>query len=142
MKKLIVILFTIVSLNSLGQSSASDFLRLAIKYVDSGNFTTAITNCNKAVVMDSTMASAWYLRGFVKYKVDDFKGAINDLTATLERDEGFVEAFYYRGLAYNESGNYWRAYRDLQKAQDVIPHNTYALLIKGVLQNIFGTGGA
>ncbi len=139
MKKLLIILFTIVSLSSVGQSSASDFLRLAIKYIDSGNFSTALINCNKAVVLDSAMATGWYLRGFVKYKVDDYNGAINDLNATLDRDEEFIEAYYYRGLSHNERGNYWKAYRDLQKAQDIIPHNTYALLIKGVLQNIFGS---
>ncbi|HMJ69926.1 MAG TPA: tetratricopeptide repeat protein [Cyclobacteriaceae bacterium] len=59
-------------------------------------------------------------RGILKYRTDDFEGAIEDLTLQVKQYESLADTYYYRGMAYAATGRKDEARLDLQRAKDIL----------------------
>ena len=57
---------------------ADAYFFLASSYLNTNNLLKAITNFSNAIIIDTSHSNAYVNRGFVKYKLGDFAGAIAD----------------------------------------------------------------
>ncbi len=55
----------------------------------------------KAAKVDNDSSQIFYVRGVIKAGQRDFKGAVEDLEAAINKDERHAYAHYYAGLSYN-----------------------------------------
>lgn len=62
----------------------------------------------------------YLLRGILRYKTGNIDGAIEDLTRQVREYETLADTYYYRGLAYAETGRKDEARLDLEHAKDLI----------------------
>ena len=69
-------------------------------------------------------AFEYYSLAFVKYNMNDFKGAISDLTKAIEADPKYSSAYVLRGLAKFNTGDYQGAISDYTDAMKADPRYT------------------
>jgi len=62
-------------------------------------------------------SSQYYLKnGSAKYKLKDYKNAVEDLTKAIELEDDLAEAFYLRALCNSDLGKYKESLYDFNKA--------------------------
>jgi tetratricopeptide (TPR) repeat protein len=59
-------------------------------------------------------------RGILKYKMNDFEGAIEDLSRQVKEYESLADTYYYRGMSYAAVGRKDEARTDLQLSKDLM----------------------
>ena len=87
-----------------------------------------ISDCTRAIELDSNSASAYCVRGRVYLILEKYNRAIVDLNRAIELDPNFALAYNNRGVAYKNSGQYERAIADYTKAIELDPN--YAMAYK------------
>jgi tetratricopeptide (TPR) repeat protein len=70
------------------------------------------------LVLDATAQTAQelYNRARSKAEMQNFKGALNDVNAAIEKDPKFIQAFNYRGYVKDELNDYQGALADYNLA--------------------------
>lgn len=58
----------------------------------------ALADFNKTIQLEPDFAFAFYDRAYVKYKLNDFRGAIDDYNYAIQCDPGFADAYYNRAI--------------------------------------------
>ncbi len=86
----------------------------------------AIEDCNKAIEVDPNYAKAYRYRGYLKYDLEDFKGAIEDFNKA-DKIAPNDDAWYYdkRGSTKEFLNDYEGAIEEYIKAIKIYPDNTY-----------------
>ncbi|RNC85223.1 MAG: tetratricopeptide repeat protein [Balneola sp.] len=87
---------------------------------------------NTPNVPDSTLTTTYNNRGYCKYLLGDYYGAIGDLSTSIERYPGFVLALSNRGLAKRSIGDYNGAILDFSEALKYDPVNITSLNGRGL----------
>lgn len=87
----------------------------SFSYLAKNDFTNAIGDLNKSIVMEPTDKKLFFQRGKVNYTTSQFQSAINDFTKYIQMDDKNAEAYRYRGKCYLELSNYKDAISDLKK---------------------------
>jgi tetratricopeptide (TPR) repeat protein len=77
-----------------------------------------------ALLRSPDIKTTYYLRGFARNKIGDYRGAEEDLTKAIELQPEFAPAYVERGNAYYHKGQYDQAIADYTKALGINP--TYA----------------
>jgi len=67
-------------------------------------------------------ATAYYKRGYARFKLKEYKKAISDFSTVLEKSET-SESFFYRGNCYYSLKDYKNALADYTKALEQEPDN-------------------
>ncbi len=99
---------------------ANALLNRALAYQQSGNHEAAIADYTQAMALDvmaqPLRATALYNRGVSKYKLKMLQQAIEDFTSSLLLNPKSAFAFYSRGNALRDSGQYLFALSDYERA--------------------------
>ncbi len=100
-----------------------------VKYYEIGtianenkNYKEAEINFTRYLEKFSNDVSAYYNRGYARFKLKEYKKAISDFSTVLETN-GTSESFFYRGNCYYSLKDYKSAYTDYTKALEQEPDN-------------------
>ena len=107
MKHLYAILFvTIVSASSTATfaQDTSNYLELGLTQNKTGNYADALRNFSLEIEKNVANPNpiSFYNRGFAKYNLKDFRGAILDFDKAIELKPTYYEAFIARGQSYSK----------------------------------------
>ncbi len=123
------------------QESAAENLQIAILLNQKGEFEKSLILCNEALTLNPEMSSAWFLRGFNNYNLENYKDAIVDFTVALNFNPNYAEAWFYRGKAKQQQGDLWDALGDMNKARELDSSKSAFLLVRSVFASIFSGSG-
>ena len=97
---------------------AMNYLEIGITQNKTGNYADALRNFSLEI--EKNMANpnpiAFYNRGFAKYNLKDFRGAILDFDKAIELKPTYFEAFIARGQSYSMQDNHKVAMNDYNEA--------------------------
>ncbi|MGZ4073133.1 MAG: OmpA family protein, partial [Bacteroidia bacterium] len=88
-------------------------------YLSKSDFTNAIGDLTKSVVMNEKDPEPIYQRGLVYQKTSQFQSAINDFTKYIQLNDKNAGAYSNRAKCFLESSNYKEAIKDLSKAVSI-----------------------
>jgi tetratricopeptide (TPR) repeat protein len=83
-------------------------------------------------------ADAFFARGNVKMKLQDYYGAIADYSAAIMINENYIEAYFNRGRAKQFLLAYEDAINDCTKIIQINSGNVDAYYMRGILRINFG----
>jgi tetratricopeptide (TPR) repeat protein len=99
------------------------------------DFTEAITLSNS----NTDKARAYYLIGLTRNRMDMTPDQSNkDFTKSIELDKSFADAWYKRGLSYDEMKDYQKAVSDYNQVVMLKPDDLDVLLMRGISLNNLG----
>ncbi|ASQ91154.1 hypothetical protein CHL67_09705 [Prosthecochloris sp. GSB1] len=75
--------------------------------------------------------------GIEKLKSEDFDGALEDFNKAIEKDSGFAEAYFNRGLIFGNRGELQEALADFDKAIELDSAYTEAYYNRGFIHSYF-----
>ena len=81
-----------------------------------------------AIALAPDFAYNYYNRAKVRCSRQDFKAAVADYTAAIERNPDFAEAYYNRGLVYIYLGQNDEGIADLSKAGELGVVSAYTII--------------
>lgn len=137
MKRAWVFLFLFLNLSgfAVGQK-ASDYLNAALIATKQKNYQKSILYCDLALNVNSTYTLAYFHRGYNKFMMRDYPGAIIDFSVCIDLNSDYLDAFLYRGLCYQKIGKNLPATRDYNLARQIDALETLAF----ITGNIFRAG--
>ncbi|MBK0378262.1 tetratricopeptide repeat protein [Mucilaginibacter segetis] len=92
----IVSILVITTLNSSAQNA---YVRLGQQAFMDGNFKTAVTQLEKACLVDSTNANAYWMLGYSYYHSENYRKSIAAYTKVIYINPVDASAYYYRARA-------------------------------------------
>ena len=99
--------------------SAIEYVISAKNYFEEGNFEKALEDLNNAISIYPQDYFSYYLRSFVKGKLNDPYGEISDLNQAIDRNKLNFELYVNRGFAKQKIGNIKGACSDWRKASEL-----------------------
>ena len=99
--------------------SAIEYVISAKNYYEEGNFEKALEDLNKAILIYPQDYYSYYLRSYVKHKLNDPYGEISDLNKAIKRNKLNFELYFNRGLTKQEIGDIKGACSDWRKASSL-----------------------
>jgi tetratricopeptide (TPR) repeat protein len=93
---------------------------------------------NTALEKNSKLTEAFFSRGNIKMKLQDYYGAIDDYTAAITLNENYIDAYYNRGKAKQFLQAYEDAINDCSKIIAINKKNVDAYYMRGLLRIEFG----
>lgn len=98
--------------------SAWDAFENGLKLFREGKADESIVTFGKAI--DANPKSMYYFhRGRAYMRVQNYRGALNDLTTAIEMDPTFAAAHFQRGLAFMKSDQKKKGLADIQRAAEL-----------------------
>ncbi len=113
------------------------FYERSFPYLLKSDFTNAIGDLNKAIVMNGKDKEPIYQRGVVYKKTNQYQSAISDFTAYIQLDDKNAEAFGNRARCYVELSNYKEAIKDLKKAIQLANKEDDVKLLAEIKQKLY-----
>lgn len=98
-----------------------EYLKRGIALNEKGNYELAISDFNKALLIDGNLAAAYLNRGLAYANENELEKAIADYNKAIELDPENEEAFYIRGLTFSKKGDADSAVSDFAKAISLNP---------------------
>jgi tetratricopeptide (TPR) repeat protein len=110
--------------------------------IDQGNYRAAIDDFNQALAQaplpdQAVMAEIYSDRGLAKLLLNQNQQAIADLSQAI-RFNPTVNAFYNRGCAYHDQGDYRAALNDFTQVLQQEPNHAQAYLSRGMINHELG----
>jgi tetratricopeptide (TPR) repeat protein len=91
-------------------------------------YQAALAAFTKIIQMEPDFALAYYNRAFVKYKLQDFSGAVDDYNMAIQLDPDMPDFYYNRGLLLFCLSNKVNACQDFSKAGEMGITDAYTLI--------------
>jgi tetratricopeptide (TPR) repeat protein len=112
---------------SIRPSSIEAHYNLAMFMQENGRLDDAITEYNTILAIDSSWQIAHYNSGYL-YLIysDEYDKAVHHFTKAIRFEPSYVQAYYNRGLAYEQMGNKELAIADYRKTLELDPDFTAA----------------
>lgn len=98
------------------------------------DYVLSIQYFNQVIKSKPYLAEPYFYRAIAKYNLDDFKGAENDVTLCLERNQFLTQAYELRGASRQNQENYPGAIEDYNKGLEFNPENRQLLFNKSIAQ--------
>lgn len=133
MKKLLLLITVIYSLNSYGQTF-DEYFQNGIKKHEQRDFKGALKEYDKAIKLDQTNKNAYFNRGTCELAIKDFKSAMADFNKAIELDQNYVNAYYSRASVYVSQEKYVEALPDLDKTIELNPKTPNVLTLRGQIR--------
>ena len=133
MKKALVLIITLISIATLGQT-ADAFLQSGIEKHKSKSYALAIDDYSKAIQLDKRMTEAYYNRGVCNLALKEFKSAMNDFDKAIELDPKFIKAYYSRASVFVSQEKYAEALPDLDKTIELESTTPNAYSLRGQIR--------
>ena len=115
-----------------------------VTHFNYGNALRAVRGCSEGIrsytasLLQQATATAFYNRGTCRFDVGDFAGAVEDLTAAMDRDHNKQHAITLRGQAYRHLGRLEEALRDFDIAVALGPGSWINLANRGLVKEGLG----
>jgi len=103
-----------------------------------GNHQLAIRDFDRAISIDEDLSEGYFRRGFSKYFIKDFRGAIENFETSREKEDKIIEddpkfernpgIFDGLGCCYHSLEKYDDAFENFDKAIEGAPENTDFLM--------------
>ncbi len=135
---ILTLILVMVAVAANGQETATDNLRIAMKLSKKGKPETSILFCTRALEIDNTMSSAYFLRGYNHYQLQNYDEAIRDFSAALHFDPQYLDAYFYRAKCRQATNNFLGAIQDFNRARELNPAQATFFVVKGIFSHIFG----
>lgn len=101
---------------------AATYVNRGILHMIRGHDANAEADFNAAMAIDQGLADPWLNKGFLRIKQDNSREALPLLDEGIKRQpEREALAFFARGLAHEDVGDFRAAYADLRRAHDLAP---------------------
>lgn len=104
----------------------------ALHNIYNNDFSGAISECNKAILIKSNYGEAYQLRGYAKAAQNDYKGAIQDYNKALKLKPSSYEAYKLRGSAKAELNDYKGAINDYSLSIKVKQANPSSYFLRAI----------
>lgn len=86
------------------------------------DYSGAESDFDAAISLDPSSADAWLNKGFLRLRTGDGSAALPFLERAMQlQARRPALAYFARGIAYEQSGNFRAAYADLNRARDLEP---------------------
>lgn len=118
-------------------ASAKFFNQAMIKYRQAKN-EEAIKLLTSAINADTLNDDAWIKRGFIKSRVGDFDGELQDYNRVIAIHPDHKWAYISRGSALNRMEKYTEAIADFNKALSIDPNDAEAYNNRGFAKKGLG----
>ena len=112
---LCILALSIYTLSGYGQINTDRVMTIGRNALYFEDYVLAIQYFNQVIRSKPWMAEPYFYRGVAKISLDDFKGAEEDCTASIERNPFLAQAYYARGIARQSQENYDGAIADYEK---------------------------
>jgi len=66
------------------QDKAIEYLKTAIQLNEQNQYEASLELCDRALQLEPTLSSAWFLRGYNHYRLEKYREAINDFSVAVE----------------------------------------------------------
>lgn len=105
------------------EDKADNYFQKSSSNINDGELKLAIRNLNKAIELDPSNGLYFYNRGTVKKMIQDFEGAIQDLTSSIDLETkdikfNFIkEAYFNRAMSKFHLQDLTGAKKDNEKAR-------------------------
>jgi len=80
------------------------------------NYKEAVDLFTYSIQRNDSNPDSWFYRGFCKYELSDYHGAISDFSKAVELAPYYHKAWLYRAIVNNRLMNYEQAHRDFDMA--------------------------
>lgn len=94
----------------------SNILSQAKYELSRSRYSTGLDLLNKAINELPASSEAYYLRGVVKYELDDYHGAIKDFTKAIDLNPKNQDAILYRGVSRSQIYQFKEGFEDYNTA--------------------------
>lgn len=133
----------VLFLSACARSPAFEFMLAGKEMAKRKDFGGAIGAYDRALELEPKNTEAYFLRGFAKYEIKDYEGAIGDLTHLIKsgvriEKEKYKYVFNTRGIANYFLGNNEAAFRDYSAAISIDPNFTDAYGNRGDVRMLLG----
>ena len=137
MKKALLYIFLLFTMSgyAIGQK-ASDYLKAAVVATQHKNYKQAIAYCDLALSANSTYNEAYFHRGYNKFLLKDYAGAIVDFSVCIDLNSDYLDAYLYRALCHQKSGNNLAATRDYNLARQIDSIETLAFITGNLFRKL------
>jgi tetratricopeptide (TPR) repeat protein len=92
-------------------------------YLQSGEYKKAIADCNKALSIDFSNASAYNNRGIAYALLGEYARAISDFNTAIKFNPFLEKAYFNRGNCFRLKGDYKQAIADFSHALGLDPND-------------------
>ncbi|MFH1119782.1 MAG: hypothetical protein V1775_08150 [Bacteroidota bacterium] len=136
MRKFIIIFLALVIISSDGfsQYKASDYLKAALVATRNKNYSQAVLLCDAAINLNNTYETAYFYRGYNKFLMKDYSGALIDFSVVIDLNAENLDAYLYRALTNQKIGKKWAATEDYNAARRINTIETMAFITTNIFR--------
>lgn len=127
-------IFLMSALCVLAQVDAEQVMNIGRNVLSMDDYMLSIQYFNQAIKAKPYMAEPYYLRAFAKMSLEDFEGAEEDCTLSIERNKFKTETYKLRGFVRQSLGKDSLAIEDYDIGLTYNPQDKYFLFYKSVAQ--------
>lgn len=130
MKKyaILILIFLLFTSDGFSQYKAADYFRAALVATKKKKYDQAVLLCDAAINLNNTYESAYFHRGYNKFLMKDYSGALIDFSIVIDLNAANLDAYLYRGLTNQKAGKGWAATEDYNAARRIDAMQTMAFI--------------
>ena len=117
-----------------GQVDAEQVMNIGRNVLSMDDYMLSIQYFNQAIKAKPYLAEPYYLRAFAKMNLEDWEGAEEDCTLSIERNKFRTETYKLRGFTRQAMGKDSLAIEDYDVGLQYNPQDKYFLYYKAVAQ--------
>ena len=118
--------------------TAPAYSNRAVSYLEKGEYSKAIADCDAAIRLAPKDAPYYYNRGWLYKTKGDVDKATADYTEAIRLDPNLALAYVHRGHCYFEKAKYDKAIVDYTKAIRLDANNQEAYIQRGMAHDLSG----
>lgn len=128
-----VLFVFLLSLSSaFGQMNTERILTIGRNALYFEDYVLSIQYFNQVINTKPYLFEPYFFRGYAKYNLGDFNGAISDCSEALEINPFFIDAYLIRGISKQAMGDYNGANKDFNQGLEYDINNTSLMMNRGV----------
>ena len=116
------------------QVNAEQVLNIGRNVLSMDDYMLSIQYFNQAIKAKPYLAEPYFYRALAKLQLEDYKGAEEDATLSMERNRFRTDTYRLRGFARQMLGHDSLAVVDYVGGLRYNPHDKYILFYKGVAE--------
>jgi len=90
--------------------------QLGVNLLRSGKYIEALEKINDALMIEPASAELYFFRGYAKYSLDDYFGAEQDFTRSIDLSPFVSAAYNFRAVVRTQLSNFKEAFDDFSRA--------------------------
>lgn len=127
----ILMLFITIS-TAFGQMNTDRVLTIGRNALYFEDYVLSIQYFNQVINTKPYLFEPYFFRGYSKFSLGDYEGAISDCSNALDINPFYIDAYLIRGIAKQAVGDYFGANKDFNKGLEYDIRNTSLMMNRGV----------